>query len=330
MNKDNLNKETIFFNHLNNLLLGISHLAEEAPMGGEDYLDVACEYYIQRMFKYYGGDNYKPISNGILDLCDAWIDVMHRSRFLDKKDYRLNSNGEQLEIKVNKQNCTYIEYCTAAKEENLPMVCMRMLSCKWIANKFSGRPHLLQKEKFSDGDLCQGTILPGEKPSEILSKDGDKISVAGERAIVLSTKTLGILFKTIYDYAPHLLDQVLYESTYYVSLQEYEKISQRKNTREALDYVLNTLTRLGNTRLQMIEFDEINKRAVIRGNGSFTAEVFKDNNMFNSPKTSCAGTKGRLAAYFTRAWAEEVVCEEVKCEAFGDDYCEFILLPKKL
>jgi predicted hydrocarbon binding protein len=60
------------------------------------------------------------------------------------------------------------------------------------------------------------------------------------------------------------------------------------------------------------------------------AEIFMENKLSTTPKTSCASGRGRLAAYFTKAWDEEIVCEELKCEAFGDEYCEFVLLPKRL
>jgi len=314
----------------NNLLLGISQLADSVPMGGINYLEMACDFYVKRTFNQYR-DNFNPDSDTAIDLCRAWIELMDKEGFLNKEDYQLSNGVDSVNINVNKQNCSYFEYCTTAKEENLPLVCPRLLSCRWIASNFAGREYQLIKEEFSDGNWCRGTIYPQEKISEILSKDGDNISIAGERAIVLSTNAFGILVKTIYDYAPHILDRVLYESAYYSSLVEYDKIEGYYNHhREVIEHLLKTIGRLGNIRYEIFEFDDINKRAIIRGYGSYMAEIFKDNELSTSPKASCASGKGRLAAYFTKAWKEEIICEELKCETFGDDYCEFILLPKRL
>jgi hypothetical protein len=280
------------------------------------------------MFNQYK-NNFNPASDKAADVCQAWINLMVNEGFLDKDDCRLSNEGDLVYITINKNNCSYYEYCITAKKENISLVCPRMLSCRWVTVNCTGRQHQLEIEEFSDSDCCHGIIYPGETISEILTKDGDNISIAGERAIVLSTNAYGILMKTIYDYAPHLLDHVLYESTYYSSLVEYDKVSRYyHNDRQIIEHLFNTISRLGNIRYEIMEFDALNKRAVIRGYGSYMAEIFKANNLFTSPKSSCASGKGRLAAYFTKAWGEEIVCEEVKCEAFGDDYCEFILLPK--
>jgi len=316
---------------LNNLLLGLSRLADDVPMGGKNYVEIAWDYYIERAFNMNIKDKFKPVSNNALDLCNAWIETMDKEGLLDKNNYQLSNRGESVDIQVDKQNCTYYEYCSTAKEEGLPLTCPRMLGFRWIVTNQGGRQYQLKIEDFVDAKPCSGTIYPGERIKQILSRHGDNLCVAGERAIVLSTHAFGILVKTIYDYAPHLLDRVLYESTYYSSLVEYEKVkSYFNNPRETVEHLLNVVQRLGNIRYEIAEFDNLNKRAVIKAYGSYMAEIFVNNELSTSPKTSCASGRGRLAAYFTKAWDEDMVCEEMKCEAFGDDYCEFILLPKYL
>lgn len=321
-------QDNFLFKLLNYVFLGVGQLADNVPMGGISYLEMVCESYVERMFHQYR-NNFNPVSDKAVDLCQAWIELMEIEGFLNKDDYQLNNGGDSVQIRVNKQNCSYYDYCNTAKKENISLVCPRMLSFRWVATHCTGHQYQLKTQNFSDNNWCQGTIYPGEIRSEILTKDGDNISIAGERAIVLSTNAYGVLMKTIYDYAPHLLDHVLYESTYYSSLVEYDKIANYyENEREVIEHLLNTIARLGNIRYEIIEFDSHNKRAVIRGYGSYMAEIFKNNKLSVSPRTSCASAKGRLASYFTKAWGEEIVCEELTCEAFGDDYCEFILLPK--
>jgi len=282
------------------------------------------------MFNQYK-DNFNPASDKVIDLCHEWIELNEKEGFLDKDDYQFSNGGDLVYIKIKKHNCSYYEYCTTAKKENLPLICPRMLSCRWIASNCTGQPYQLKTDEFSDTDWCEGTIYPGEIRSEILVKDGDKITIAGDRAIVLSTNAFGILMKTVYNYAPHILDHVLREATYYSSSALYDNIAKYyQSDRKTIEYLLSTVGRLGNIRYEIVEFDSQNKRAVVRGYGSYMAEIFKNNNLFKSPKTSCASGRGRLAAFFTKAWGEEIACEELTCEAFGDDYCEFVLLPKHL
>lgn len=315
---------------LNNMFLGVSQLADSVPLGGKSYLEKVCNNYTERIFKQHK-QNFKPESDKLIDLCYAWMDMAKNEELTSKEDFQLHNGGDSVHIIVNKHNCSYYKYCATAKKENLPLVCPRMLSFRWVASNFTGRSYQLVTEEFTDSDSCKGTISPGEIKNEILTKDGDNISIAGERAIVLSTNAFGVLVKTLYDYEPHILEQVLYESTYYSSVVEYDKIKDYySEKREIIEHLMNTIARLGNIRYEIIEFDEQNKRAVVRGYNSYMAEIFRNNKLYTSPKVSCASARGRLAAYFTKAWGEEIVCEEIKCEAFGDNCCEFVLLPKRI
>ncbi len=323
-----MDNNNIFHRLLTELFLSMGQLAERVPLGGDDYMRMLCEFYTERVFNQLRNE-YNPASNKAVDLCEALIELMDNNEIVNKEDYKVSGQGETVNIKINKSNCTYYNYCKVSKENNLPTACCRMISCRWIASGYTGLQYQLSTEYNDDLDWCEGTIYPGEKISETLYKEGENIYIAGERALVISINTHGILLKTIYDYAPHLLEQVLYESTYYSSLVEYDKVKiYYKDSRALIDHLLNISNRLGSIQYEIIEFDDKNKTAVLRGYGSYMADVFLKNNLFNSPKASCASAKGRLSAYFTKAWEEEIVCEEMKCEAFGDDYCEFVLQPK--
>ncbi|NLN49758.1 MAG: hypothetical protein GX154_11890 [Clostridiales bacterium] len=256
---------------------------------------------------------------------------MDQERIIHKEDFTLSSEGEAVIVTIDRCKCSYLEYCQTAKENNLPAKCCRMLGHRWLVSNYTGCNYQLKMEYSEDSNYCQGSIYPGEKINQILTKDGDKITIAGERALVLSTNAFGLLMKTIYEYAPHLLEHVLFESTYYSSVVEYDNIKDYfADTFELINYLLKTSNRLGNMRYEIIEYDPLQKTALIRGRGSYMAEIFKNNHLFVSPKASCASARGRLSAYFTKAWGEDIVCEEMKCNAFGDDYCEFILLPKRI
>ncbi len=310
--------------------MSVSQLADSIPMAGKQHFEMATEHLTERLFNQYIHD-FIPASDKAIDFCRGWIELMGKQGFLDVEDYIFSEEGDLIKIKVNKPNCSYYEYCTRAREENMIFSCPRMLSCRYIASRFTGRQYQLKIDDIAGDDWCYGTIYPGETITEMLIKDGDKITMAGERAIVLLVKSFGLLLKTIYDYAHHLLGQVLYESIYYSSSIEYDRVSPYfSSERETIEHLLDMTNRTGNIRYEILEFDEFNKKAKIRGYGSFMAELFVEQKLFTSSKVSCHSARGRLAAYFTRAWGEEIVCEEVQCEALGADYCEFILLPKKL
>lgn len=322
MGNDNISNKL-----LNEIFLCVSQLADSVPLGGEDYIRMVFEFYTERVLNQVK-DNFKPISNKAIDLCQAFITAMDENGILDKKNYKLWSDGDSVNISIVKNSCNYFEYCEAARKNNLPWAC-RMNGYRWLASKYTGCNYQLKIEYPENSDYCRGTIYPGEKLSQILTKDGVSISIAGERALVISINALGLLMKTIYNAAPHILEHVFYESTYYSSELEYENVQKYfTDTYELLNYLLNNANRLGNIRYEIIKYDPENKTATIRGHGSYMAEIFKKNNLFFSPKVSCAAARGRLSAYFTKAWGKEIVCEEMKCEAFGDEFCEFILLPR--
>jgi predicted hydrocarbon binding protein len=297
-------------------------------MAGKQHLEMAIEYLTERIFHEYQ-QGFSPESDGAVDYCRSWIKLMGSQGFLDEQDYIFSEDGDQVRIKVYKSNCSYYDYCTKAREENMIFSCPRMLSCRYIASRFTGKQYQLKIEEISDNNWCYGTIYPDEIITEMLIKDGDKIKMAGDRVVVISVNAYGLLLKTIHDYAPHLLGQVLYESAYYSSAIEYDRVSSYfSDSREIIEHLLRATNRIGNIRYEIIEFDAVNKRAKIRGYGSFMAELFVEQKLFNSPKVSCYSARGRLAAYFTKAWGEEIVCEEMQCEALNNDFCEFILLSR--
>jgi len=322
------NKTAVLYEMINNLYLSVSQLAETVPMGGNYYLEKVSEYLAEHTLNQHR-NFFTPASDKTIDICQSWINMLDNIDYINRSDYLFTQEGEKLKISVNKKNCTYRDFCSKALQEKLPHTCPRMVSCKWIASRETREPYQLQLLDTTDDIWCTGIIYPSEDIEEILARDGNIINIAGDRAIVLSTNAYGILLKTIYNWMPELLGQVLYESAHYSALLDYDKVSKYYgNSRDVIEHLLNTVNLLGNIRYEIVKYDEINKEAEIRGYNSYLAEIFKNNNLFKSPKASCHSARGRLAAYFSKAWQTEIVCEELRCEALGDDYCEFILLPK--
>lgn len=323
-----LDKTTVLFDTINSLYMGMSQLAVSSPMGDKHYLEIVTEHLAERTLEKYR-EFFTPASDSAIDVCQAWINLLDKTGYLDGRDYCVTRENEKIEISVNKTNCTYRDFCSEAKQKGLPHTCPRMVSCKWIASRQSGEQYQFQLEAVNETN-CSGYIYPRQSLNEILSRDGDKITIAGERAIVLSTNAFGILLQTIYKRVPELLGQVLYESAYYSGLMDYEKVSKYyHNCRDIIEHLLNTVNLLGNIRYEIIKYDEENMEAEIRGYDSYSAEIFEKYHLFKAPKVSCYSACGRLSAYFSKAWQTEITCEEMECEVLGDNYCTFILLPKE-
>jgi len=315
---------------LNNIYLGMSQVTSQVPMGGDYWIELSTEMMVERMFRKFR-HLFTPASKRPADICRAWIDVMDAQGFVNKHHYRFQEEGDRLRVEIQRQGCIYLEYCTTAREEGLPFVCPRMVSCKWVVSHVTDQPYQVEMTINSEGNSSIGYISPAGLADNILARKGDRITIAGERAVVVSTNTYGYLLKAIYQYAPQILPQVLYQSSYSASLVEYDRVDPRyPDKRELIEWLLQHTNYLGVIRYEIVEFDEINKRARIRGYGSYMAEMFLKHNLFLTPHMTCDSARGRLAAYFSRAWNMEMECEEMECEALGNSCCEFVVLPKHL
>jgi len=46
-----------------------------------------------------------------------------------------------------------------------------------------------------------------------------------------------------------------------------------------------------------------------------------------TPRTVDHYSRGMFAGFFSQLLGQEVVCEEMACQAKGDDTCEFVIMP---
>ncbi|MEM3556228.1 MAG: 4-vinyl reductase [Candidatus Micrarchaeia archaeon] len=74
--------------------------------------------------------------------------------------------------------------------------------------------------------------------------------------------------------------------------------------------------------VESILFEE--KRVVVRISNNINARTHE-----RSSLPVCSFTQGILAGIASEAYNEEYDCEETKCIAMGDSYCEFVLTPSK-
>ncbi|MGI6487345.1 MAG: hypothetical protein GX964_05080 [Syntrophomonadaceae bacterium] len=321
--------QTIDFLHkvLNHLYLGMSQVAERVPMGGAYWMEMSIAMMSQRIFNEYK-QYFAPASGQAEDICLAWIDLLGQFGSVDNEAFGFKTINETVNISVESKECNYQDYCTTARGEGLPFVCPVLTGFKWITSYVTNRDYQLDMTAFPPNGTCAGAIFPAQRLKNILVKDGDHISIAGERAIVISTDAFGYLLKAIYEYAPHVLRQVLYESSYNSSLAEYDRIDPHyPNKRDLIEWLLRYPALLGVIRYEIVEFDEESKRACIHGYSSYLVDMYQQHELCLSPRISCHSARGRLAAYFTRAWGEDMTCEETRCQSMGSEFCEFIVLP---
>lgn len=315
---------------INYLFLGISEVANQVPMGGKHWVESSTEKLVERLFKEYRHD-FQPASQRPVDLCRAWINLMHKNGFVTELHYHLEEEGEAVRVEIDCQECNYTEYCTKARQEGLLFVCHRMVAFKWITSHITGQNYQLTMEDKPGSDWPIGLISPAQPIDNILAREGDRITIAGERAVVLSTNTYGYLLRAIHQYAPQAFKQLLYEASYNSSLVEYDQVDPHyPDKRELIEWLLYYVQHLGVIRYEIVEYDEQKKRARVRGYGSYMVEMFRDHNLSLTAQVACHSARGRLAAYFSRAWNEEMVCEEMECEAMGHGFCEFVILPRNL
>jgi len=90
---------------------------------------------------------------------------------------------------------------------------------------------------------------------------------------------------------------------------------------EEAKFFIETLGRLGYGKI--IEFKEESEKIIIRIKDSWTSRALKYNN-YTTKFPTCYIELGLFQGILEGALKKEVESEEVKCQAKGDEYCEFL------
>ena len=117
---------------------------------------------------------------------------------------------------------------------------------------------------------------------------------------------------------------LMYQLGYYGGYESCREWRERSDLegRELAELDLRVIEVLGWVRqAELVEFDPDAGVAVVRTWGSFESVIERG-------RPSCHFMRGELAGFFSAMFGRGLYGTEVKCEAKGDQYCEFVIAPK--
>ncbi len=279
-------------------------------------------------------DEIKFESKNPVQACLAFLNFMDREGFLKAGDYRLEDSGDSLLVQVDRNNCVYRDYCLRAPIEGLPHYCARLSSFQAVPRHVRGMDYSTSMKTDEHG-VCRGRLFPATRPNgEIVTREGHILKVAGRRAILLPQETYASLFMSIKEHAPHAIKHVLYDAGYRSALYlAHRTKTAYPDPEECLHLLLEVIKNDGLGNLELVSLDLTRGRAGIRCYDSFQVSVENEyGSLYRSPQVTCDLLRGILAAYFSVLLEQDIICEEMRCQAVEGDYCEFLTmpLPKKL
>jgi predicted hydrocarbon binding protein len=145
---------------------------------------------------------------------------------------------------------------------------------------------------------------------------------ADAKAILLSWDFLSAMFRKLRDTYGSGVDSLLYELglAFGVSgaqglISNYGREFYEKNFKE----ILMTYSGSGWGRPELVDLDLKNLRATLRMRDSFECASQK------TEKPNSQFLRGDISSLFSVAFKVPVRCEEAKCIAKGDEFCEFVI-----
>ncbi len=178
--------------------------------------------------------------------------------------------------------------------------------------------------------MAEGRDKPSPAvPSAIgLTSEAGILKVGGVRAFVMTESAFVFLQRVIYEQIPELIKYGFYDMGYRAGVDLAETASQLKVTPdEAFRRLVETYKQAGYGEIEVVEFDLAKPQARLLGRNLLEASAARESKIYPTPRAVDHYSRGMLAGLFSRLLAQEVICEEVKCQYRGDEYCEFVVLP---
>jgi len=100
-----------------------------------------------------------------------------------------------------------------------------------------------------------------------------------------------------------------------------------KKGKDAVIFTIAGSTYFGWGPVEIVELTP--ERAILKVYNSFEARSYFANNKEEASKPQCHFFRGVATATCTVSWSTEGEGKETKCLAMGDEFCEFIITPKK-
>jgi predicted hydrocarbon binding protein len=314
---------------LNYLYLTLSKTVAAIPFSGKYWLEEVTRGVGERVLREYG-EKLELSGRRPLDICQAYLNVLDREGFLRASAYQLEEEGENVLVTLSRSRCVYQDFCRGAEKESLFFYCPRLGALQAALQQTLHVDYSTAVELDAEADTCHGRIYPAKRlKTEIVTRDGDLLKIAGERAILLPKETYASILVAIREYAPHIIKTVLYDAGYYSALTVARQAKTYYNTPlEALEALFEEVKNCGLARVELVSLEPEAGRAVIRCYNSFqVATVKKYGELYRTPRVVCDLLRGMFSAYLTVILERPVLCEEMRCESLDGEYCEFYALP---
>lgn len=150
------------------------------------------------------------------------------------------------------------------------------------------------------------------------------ITVGGTRVVIFSPPTLEGLVKGFREsFGTSIVKAILWNQGKEVGkaiMEMYREDFGVSKAREALELLRARAHMLGWARMEILAFNEVKRRAIIRLFDNWECVMFKGG---NEPQNHFM--RGTLAGVFTTLFGEGFDATEVKCIWKGDSYCEFVV-----
>lgn len=314
---------------LNYLYLTLSKTVAAIPFSGKYWLEEVTRGVGKRVLAEYG-EKLELSSRRPVDICKAYLNVLDREGFLRASAYHLEEEGDNVLVHLSRSRCVYQDFCRGAEKEKLFFYCPRLGALQAALQQVLGVEYSTAVEIDVEADSCRGRIFPARRlKTEIVTREGDLLKIAGERAILLPKETYNSILVAIKEYAPHILKTVLYDAGYQSAFTVARQAKSYYSTPlEALEALFEEVKNCGLARVELVSLEPEAGRAVIRCYNSFeVATIRKYGELYRSPRVVCDLLRGMFSAYLTVILARPILCEEMRCESLEGDCCEFHALP---
>lgn len=153
-------------------------------------------------------------------------------------------------------------------------------------------------------------------------------TVSGVPVIFMSKKTLGSLLKGMIDALGMGARPVLYTSGYNAGKKSAPVVIKQwecRNLEETLSATIQQFARYGWLLLKDVRLSDDGDEIICTVEKCFEAKEHKG----KSDTSICYFIEGFMCGYMEIVYNKEnMICEEISCQAKGDDACKFIIKPK--
>ena len=323
--------EDVYLKIINSIYLVLSRTAGTVPFGSSYLLEEITRGVGESILKEYG-KQFVPESNKPVDICAAYLKTISHLHFLEKGVAHLEDEGESVLVTMNLEHCYYQEFCQGVEDERLLFYCPRLGAMQSVLKSVLGVEYSSEVKIDRKSQICSGRILPVKHRlrTELVKRSGDSLEIAGERAVLFAKEVYATLLAAVKEYAPFILEKVLFDTGYRSSLAVAREAKRYYSTpEESLRVCFEEMKSCGLGRIELVTLDSEIGHAVIRCCNSFEVSAAEGMELYRSPRVSCDLLRGKLSACLTVILGYPIICEEMQCASVEGDYCEFHAYPEE-